>query len=295
LFVVGVLGCVPAQPTAFTPAPSPAAQPSPTPVQRSGSQQEVILATTTSTQDSGLLDVLLPIFEARTGYHVKPISVGTGAALALGARGEADVVLVHAPESERRWMADGYGTQRLLVMHNDFVILGPPSDPAGIKGQASVSVALQRVAQRGAAWVSRDDNSGTHQLEQQLWRAAGLAPAGQPWFIAAGQGMGATLVIADQKDAYTLSDRGTFLARRGSLRLEIMVSGDQHLLNVYHVMPVNAARFPALPINAPGGQAFARFLVSPEAQAIIADFGKDRFGEPLFFPDAGKSEEELGP
>lgn len=264
------------------------------PRQPTEGEREVILATTTSTQDSGLLDVLVPAFEARSGYRVKPVSVGTGAALELGARGEADVVLVHAPEAERAWMAAGSGMDRRLVMHNDFVIVGPPSDPAGIKGMQSAAAALQRVAAAEATWISRDDDSGTHQRETRLWEEAGLNPDGSAWRLASGQGMGATLTLADQKEAYTLSDRGTYLGRRESLRLEIMVAGDASLLNLYHVMPVNPARFPAGAINAAGGEAFADFLVSGEAQELIADFGRERYGQPLFVPDGGKTEAELG-
>lgn len=176
----------------------------------------VILATTTSVQDSGLLDVLVPLFEERTGYRVKPIAVGTGAALAMAARGEVDVVLVHAPEAEREFMAQGYGSERLLVMHNDFVILGPPDDPAGIRGLRSAVDALRKIAAAQATWISRDDGSGTDQLEKRLWREAGLSPKGAPWYITSGQGMGATLTLIDQKRASTLSDRGTFLAYGGA-------------------------------------------------------------------------------
>lgn len=265
------------------------------PVPRSGSDRAVILATTTSTQDSGLLDVLVPLFEKQTGYPVKTISVGTGAALALGARGEADVVLVHAPAAEEQWMAQGNGTERLLVMHNDFVIVGPPSDPAGIRGMPLALTALQRVAEKPAAWVSRDDSSGTDQLEKQLWKDAGLDPKGQPWYVTSGQGMGATLTLADQKDAYTISDRATYLARQTTLQAQILVQGDKPLLNVYHVMPVNPAKFPNVPINAAGGKAFADFLVAPDTQQLIGSFGKDRFGQALFVPDAGKREDEVGP
>jgi tungstate transport system substrate-binding protein len=290
-----LVGCaVPAAPPGGAVEPSAARPgPTPTPVARSGDSREVILATTTSTQDSGLLDVLVPRFERQTGYRVKVISVGTGAALALGARGEADVVLVHAPEAERRWLAEGNGTERLLVMHNDFLIVGPPGDPAGIAGGRSALDALRRIAERRATWVSRDDGSGTDQLEKRLWREAGLSPEGQPWRLVSGQGMGATLLLADQKQAYTLSDRATYLARRGALQLRALVEGDPRLLNLYHVLPVNPAKFPAGRVNAEGGRAFAHFLVGPEAQRVIGEFGRDRYGEPLFFPDAGKTEEEL--
>jgi tungstate transport system substrate-binding protein len=220
--------------------------------------------------------------------------VGTGAALALGARGEADVVLVHAPEAEERWMADGNGTARLLVMHNDFVIVGPPSDPAGIKGERSAIGALTAIAARQAAWVSRDEGSGTDQLEKRLWQDAGLSPKGQRWYIASGQGMGPTLTMADQKDAYTLTDRATYLARKGSLQSAVLVEGDSRLLNIYHVMPVNPAKFPGINLNVEGGKAFAVCRVRPGAQEVIGDFGKSQYGQPLFFADAGTSEAELG-
>ncbi len=248
--------------------------------------EQVILATTTSTQDSGLLDVLVPAFERQTGFQVKTIAVGTGQALALGARGEADVVLVHAPAAEEEWMKEGNGTERLLVMHNDFVIVGPADDPARINGLSVAEDAFRKIAAAGATFISRGDSSGTHQKELELWQAASLSPKGQPWYVEAGQGMGATLTIADQKRAYTLTDRGTYLARRSSLQLAILVEGAPALRNVYHVMPVNPQKFPK--VNAAGGQAFADFLVAPETQAVIATFGKDQFGQPLFYPDAGQ-------
>jgi tungstate transport system substrate-binding protein len=250
--------------------------------------RDVILATTTSTQDSGLLDVLVPMFEKQEGWRVKTVSVGTGAALALGARGDADVVLVHAPTLEEQWMANGNGTERLLVMHNDFVLVGPPPDPAVVRDEADVLVALRKIADRKATWMSRDDRSGTDVLEKSLWKEAGLNPAGQTWYLTSGQGMGGTLTIADQKDGYTLSDRATYLAQRNRLRLQILVQRDRRLLNVYHVMPVSPAKFSR--VNAAGGRAFARFLVAPQTQKVIGAFGRDRYGEPLFIPDAGKPE-----
>ncbi len=296
LLLVLLLGCTPAATTALsaTAAPESAAKPQLTPIPRSGSNAEVILATTTSTQDSGLLDVLVPLFEEQTGYHVKTVSVGTGTALALGARGDADVVLVHAPASEQRWMAEGNGTERLLVMHNDFVLLGPPQDPAGIRGETSAVAALKKIAAQKAPWVSRDDNSGTDQLEKQLWKDAGLEPQGQSWYITSGQGMGATLTLADQKNAYTIGDRATYLARKGTLQMQVMVEGDKPLLNIYHVMPVNPAKFPDVKVNAAGGKAFADFLVAPSTQKVIASFGEDKYGQALFFPDAGKADGEVG-
>jgi tungstate transport system substrate-binding protein len=253
--------------------------------------RDVILATTTSTQDSGLLDVLVPMFEKQEGWRVKTVSVGTGAALALGARGDADVVLVHAPTLEEQWMANGNGTERLLVMHNDFVLVGPPPDPAVVRGEADVLVALRKIADRKATWISRDDRSGTDVLEKGLWKETGLNPAGHAWYLTSGQGMGGTLTIADQKDAYTLSDRATYLAQRNRLRLQILVQRDRLLLNVYHVMPVNPARFSR--VNAAGGRALARFLVAPQTQQVIGAFGRDRYGEPLFIPDAGKPEDQF--
>lgn len=255
-------------------------------------REDLILATTTSTQDSGLLDVLVPLFEHQTGYRVKPIAVGSGQALALGARGEADVLLVHAPEAERAWVARGYGTERLLVMHNDFVLVGPPEDPAQVRGHTQVAAALRRIAEERAPFISRGDESGTHQLERALWQAAGLEPRGQSWHVEAGQGMGATLNIANERRAYTLADRGTYLARRGTLQLDVVLEGAPELLNVYHVLVVDPARFPR--VNALGGRAFAAFLVSREAQDVLASFGVERYGQPLFVADAGKREEQLG-
>jgi tungstate transport system substrate-binding protein len=271
-----------------------AAAPSPTPVPRTGGEREVILATTTSTQDSGLLDVLVPMFQQQSGYQVKTISIGSGAALALGARGEADVVLVHAPAAEVQWMAQGNGTERLLVMHNDFLVVGPNADPARIKGQSAALPALKQVADAHAPFVSRGDNSGTHQIELSLWQRAAINPKGQPWYIESGTGMGQTLTIADQREAYTIADRATWLAFSRRTELPIMVEGDPVLLNVYHVMPVNPDKFPSVPINTAGGKAFADFMVAPETQRMIGEFGRDRFGQPLFVPDAGKSEAEVG-
>ncbi len=252
--------------------------------------QAVILSTTTSTQDSGLLDVLVPLFEKKTGYTVKTISVGTGQALALAAKGEADVCLVHAPDSEKKYVADGLLVNRRLVMHNDFLIVGPAGDPAKIRGMASAVEAFRRLAEAKATFVSRGDNSGTHQLEKKLWQEAKLEPAGA-WYLQAGQGMGATLGIASEKQAYTLTDRGTFLAFQKRVQLVPLVEKDRVLLNIYSVLEPNAAKFPRT--NVAGGKAFADFMVAKETQEIIRTFGVDKFGEPLFFPDAGKREESL--
>ena len=252
--------------------------------------QAVILSTTTSTQDSGLLDVLVPLFEKKTGYTVKTISVGTGQALALGAKGEADVCLVHAPDSEKKYVADGLLVNRRLVMHNDFLIVGPAGDPAKIQGMASAVDAMRRLAEAKATFVSRGDNSGTHQLEKKLWQEAKVEPAGA-WYLQAGQGMGATLGIASEKQGYTVTDRATFLAFKKRVQLVPLVERDRILLNIYSVLEPNPAKFPRL--NAAGGKAFADFMVSKETQEIIRTYGVDKFGEPLFFPDAGKREESL--
>ena len=250
----------------------------------------VLLATTTSTQDSGLLDVLVPLFEKQTGYVVKTISVGSGQAIALGRRGEADVLLVHSPDDEQKLVADGFGVNRRIVMHNDFVVLGPPTDPARLKGAASTAEALRKIAAAGATFLSRGDGSGTHARERALWKAAALAPEGKPWYQQTGLGMGETLNVAGEKAAYTLSDRGTWLARRKAraLALEIVVEGEPGLQNVYHVIEVSPARWPK--VNAAGGKAFADFMVGREAQGIVKTFGVEKLGAPLFFPDAGKPE-----
>ncbi|MDI6632023.1 MAG: substrate-binding domain-containing protein [Thermoanaerobacteraceae bacterium] len=251
--------------------------------------KDVILATTTSTVDTGLLDVLVPRFEEQTGYNVKTIAVGTGQALAMGERGEADVLLVHAPAAERKLVDAGIGVNYRLVMHNDFIIVGPPEDPAGIKGKPSVE-AFRAIAGTKAVFVSRGDDSGTHKKELAVWKEAGITPAGN-WYQESGQGMGATLLMASEKRAYTLTDRGTYLAQRANLRLAILSEGDRSLLNIYHVMQVNPEKFAK--VNAEGARAFVEFMVAPETQGIIADFGRDRFGGPLFIPDAGKTMEDL--
>jgi len=248
---------------------------------------QIILATTTSTRDAGLLDSLLPVFERRTGYTVKVIAVGSGQALAMGRRGDADVVLSHAPEAERALVDSGYFVSRRLVMHNDFLFVGPPGDPAGLRGMTDPVAALQRIAQREASFVSRGDQSGTHQMEQKLWRVAGIRPPGAGgWYTESGHGMGETLQMTDQKRAYTITDRATYLAWRDKLQLVPVVEGDPRLYNVYHVLELNPKNAPR--INLAGGRAFADFLVSPEAQALIGEFGKTRFGQSLFVPDAGK-------
>jgi tungstate transport system substrate-binding protein len=257
-----------------------------------GGGKEIILATTTSTQDTGLLDVLVPKFKEETGYNVKVVAVGSGEALAMADRGDADAVLAHAPSSEQALVDKGSVINRQLVMHNDFVIVGPAGDPAGIKGAKSAVEALTTIAAQKAPFISRGDNSGTDQLEKSLWKKANLSPAGESWYEETGQGMGATLQITNQRGAYTISDRGTYLAQSSNLDLEVLVEGDPVLLNIYHVMQVNPEQFSR--VNAKGGQAFVEFMVSADTQKIIGDFGVDKFGQPLFTPDAGKSESELG-
>jgi tungstate transport system substrate-binding protein len=250
----------------------------------------LILATTTSTQDSGLLDVLVPAFGNEADRQVKTVAVGSGEAIELGSRGEADVLLVHSPDDEEEFMASGKGGTRRLVMHNDFVVVGPPDDPAGIRGMSSTA-ALERIAQNAEApFISRGDDSGTHALELKLWDEAGMRPAGS-WYQETGQGMGATLRIADQKRAYTVADRGTYLSTEDSTDLDVLVTGEPRLLNVYHVIDVDPGAGPR--VNAAGGRAFADWIVSPAAQRMIGAFGRKEFGRPLFVPDAGKTEEQV--
>jgi len=245
---------------------------------------DVILATTTSTQDSGLLDVLIPLFEAETGYKVKTVAVGTGQALKMGEEGNADVLLVHAPKSEEEFMANGFGKDRVPVMHNDFIIVGPESDPAGIKDIISVLDAMKAIYNAGSLFVSRGDDSGTNKKELDLWSKAEIDSQGQSWYLESGQGMGATLTIASEKGAYTLTDRGTFLAQKENLNLVIILEGDPPLLNPYHVITVNPEKWPKA--NYDGAIAFYNFLTMPETQKVISEFGVEQFGEPLFFPDA---------
>ena len=257
------------------------------------SNPNLILATTTSTQDSGLLDVLIPLFEAETGYTVQTVAVGSGQAMKMGEEGNADVLLVHAPASEVTFMEGGYGKDRALVMHNDFIIVGPAADPADIKGLAVVD-ALNALSAGNATFVSRGDDSGTHKAELTLWKKAEFDPkaAAPAWYLESGQGMGATLTIASEKSAYTLTDRATYLANKSNLQLEILVEGDRSLLNVYHVITVNSDKWPK--VNYDGAIAFLKFMTEPSTQDVIGQFGVDKFGQPLFYPDADKTDAELG-
>jgi tungstate transport system substrate-binding protein len=255
-------------------------------------QKTVILATTTSTQDSGLLDVLLPIFEKKTGYFVKTIAVGSGQAMAMGQKGEADVLLVHSPEAEKKFIAEGHGINRRIIMHNDYIIVGPSEDPGRIRGTKSSSESFKKIASANVLFLSRGDNSGTHSKEKTIWKTSGVNPEGQKWYQQTGLGMGQTLNVTAEKKGYTLADRGTYLALKKNLSLDILVEGDAILLNIYHVIEVNPAKWPK--VNSAGAKAFANFMVSKETQEIIKTFGVEKFGSPLFFPDAGKKEEELG-
>jgi len=240
------------------------------------------LASTTSTLDSGLFDALIPPFEKKFDCAVKVIAVGTGQAMRLARDGNADVLLVHDREAEEKFVAEGFGVERLDVMHNDFVLVGPAGDPARGRG-LPVAAALARVAAAGAVFVSRGDDSGTHKKELWLWRHAEVHPSGT-WYMESGSGMEATLRIANEKRAYCLVDRGTWLAHHREIdALAVLVEGDAQLFNPYSVIVVSAAKFPWL--NAKLANRFAEYIRSPEGQAIIRDFGKDRFGGALFFPD----------
>lgn len=253
----------------------------PAAAQRAGS--DIILATTTSTQDSGLLDSLLPMFTRQTGIGVKPIAVGTGAALEMARRGDADAVLVHAPDAERDYVASGDITAGRRIMYNDFLVIGPAADPAGVRGSQDAVTAMRAIAERGS-FVSRGDGSGTEKKEMELWQAAGVSPASIAKREETGQGMGATLLVADARQTYTLTDRGTWLAFKDKLTLVPLVQGDARLRNIYHAYAVNPGKHP----TAKRSEAlrFVRFLTEPQVQAWIGRFGAQKYGEPLFIPDA---------
>jgi tungstate transport system substrate-binding protein len=257
------------------------------------------MASTTSTRDSGLMDILIPIFEQQTGYKMKPVYVGSGAAMKMGQEGNADVLLVHSPAAEVKFMSDGYGINRKLVMHNDYIIVGPLADAAGIKGMTSAVDALKKISDAQINFYSRGDNSGTDALEKSLWKKIGVSVADNStsnpkWYIEGGTGTGMLdlLRIASEKNGYTITDRSTYVANQKLLGLDILVQGDPVLLNIYHVIQVNPAKFTK--VNAEGAKAFSDFMVSDATQAIIAKYGVDKYGQALFFPDAGKTEAELG-
>lgn len=256
-------------------------------------EDELILATTTSLNDSGLLDQLVPIFEAEAEITVKIIAVGTGAALRMGVEGNADVLLTHAPASEQILVVDGDVTSRTLVAYNDFVIVGPLDDPAGVAGMTDVSAALGQIAAAGAVFASRGDDSGTHKKELSLWSDAGLSPStdSDGWYLDVGQGMSATLTVANQRAAYTLTDRGTYLAFSSDLEeLTPLVEGDPKLLNFYSVMEVDGGKGQ---INTVASAAFSRFLTRRDIQAMIGEYLLEDYGRPLFIPAAGDSEEAI--
>jgi tungstate transport system substrate-binding protein len=279
LFALALGACAPA-----TPAATEAAAPS---------NPNLILATTTSTQDSGLLDVLIPLFETETGYTVQTVAVGSGQAMQMGQEGNADVLLVHSPAAEKQFMTDRWGKDRTLVMHNDFIIVGPADDPAQIKG-LSATDAFKAIAIAQASFIARGDESGTSTKELGIWKKAELDPAAEKpaWYTETGQGMGATLTIASEKKGYTLTDRATFLANKDNLDLENLVEGDNSLLNVYHVITVNVEKWPK--VNYDGAKAFLEFITAPATQEVISQFGVDTYGQPLFYPDADKTDADLG-
>lgn len=253
-------------------------------------QEVIILATTTSTQDSGLLDVLVPIFEDHSGYFVKVIAVGTGQALRMGEEGNADVLLVHAPAAEKVLIDNGSAIDRELVMHNDFVIVGPAADPAGIGGSGDPYLAFSTISDSGSRFVSRGDDSGTHKKELEIWDESGIEPQNSE-YLESGSGMANTLRIASEKEAYTLTDRATYLSQRVTLDLDILVEGHATLLNLYHVMSVNPENWPL--VNNEGAQAWSEYLRSDATQEEIGLFGVEEFGQALFYPDAGKTEDDF--
>jgi tungstate transport system substrate-binding protein len=281
-----------AAPTEVPPIELPTNTPEPT----VPANPDLILATTTSTQDSGLLDVLVPMFEQQTGYKVQTVAVGSGAAMQMGQECNADVLLVHSPSAEKTFMDEGSGKDRELVMHNDFIIVGPAADPAAIKGLSSVD-AFKAIATAGdagkAVFIARGDKSGTSTKELGIWKSAEIDPvAAKPaWYLETGQGMGPSLTIASEKGGYTLTDRATYLANKDALQLDILAEGEKALLNIYHVITVNPDKCPK--VNQDGATAFKNFMIAPETQAAIGQFGVEKFGQPLFTPDAGKDETKL--
>jgi tungstate transport system substrate-binding protein len=277
-----------AQPSTTTEETAPTEEPDAAEEPTSGeaNSDSITLATTTSTYDSGLLDAILPTFEEETGMTVEVVAVGTGQALALGEQGDADVLLVHARAREDAFMEAGHGVRREDVMYNDFVIVGPEADPAGITGMESATEALTAIATAEATFVSRGDDSGTHTKELSIWENAGIEPSGD-WYQAIGQGMGATLTFANEEQAYTLSDRATYLARTledDGFEIKILVEGDPILFNPYGVMAVNPDKNEL--INAEGANEFIEWIISVPVQEMITEFGVDQFGSPLFTPDS---------
>ena len=283
-------------PDAYTrPATTPPEVKPTTPAVPKPSNPELILSSTTSVRDTGLMDVLLPMFEAQTGYKVKPIYNGSGQAIALAQAGGADVVIVHSPSLELPFMASGAGINRTLIAHNDYIVLGTPSDPAKIAGLTSAAEAFKKIAAAKSPFYSRGDGSGTDTKEKSIWKSASVNQTGQPWYFEANLGMGDLLRVTSEKEAYTLSDRATYLANKSTISLDIMVQGDPTLLNIYHVIEVSPDKFgTSIKINNAGARAFRRFLIDPKTQEVIGKFGLDKYGQALFVPDAGKTEASLG-
>ncbi len=273
LLVVSILTGCQSQPSSVPSGAAATVQPA----------RKLILATTTSTYDSGLLDAILPDFTRKTGIQVDVVAVGTGQALKLGQAKDADVLLVHARDREEKFVAEGYAPFRKDVMYNDFVILGPREDPAGIRGMKDAAAAFKKIAEARAPFISRGDESGTHMKEKAIWEKAGITPQGD-WYMSAGQGMGAVLTMANEEQAYTLSDRATYLARRQNLDLDILVEGDPILFNQYGVLPVTQDQ--AHQDTFAAAMAFVEWITSPETQRQIAQFGRDQYGQQLFHPNA---------
>lgn len=283
----------PTQATIATEAPTQVPTAVPATEKPAPTNPALILATTTSTQDSGLLDVLIPLFEAETGYTVQTVAVGSGQAMEMGQQGNADVLLVHSPAAEKQFMTDGWGKDRALIMHNDFIIVGPAEDPAQIKG-LSAGDAFKAIAAAETTFVARADKSGTSTKELGIWKKVELDPATTKpaWYIETGQGMGPSLTITSEKAGYTLTDRATFLANKANLQLEILVEGDNSLLNVYHVITVNPDKWPK--VNYDGAMVFLKFMTEASTQEEVGKFGVEKFGQQLFIPDADKTDADLG-
>ena len=285
VLIVGMVACTPAE---KAPEVTPPAEETPV-VEEVEDNGTIILSTTTSTEDSGLLGFLLPKFTEETGIEVKTVAVGTGQALENGRNGEADVLLVHAKDAEMEFLEEGAGTERRDVMYNDFVLVGPTDDPIGVKENSpeDIKMALKSISEKEAEFVSRGDDSGTHKKELKIWEAAGITPSGA-WYIEAGSGMGDVLKMADEKQAYTITDRATYLSMKDDLDLEIVTEGDENLLNQYGIIPVNPEVLgdDSDRINNEGAIKFMEWMTSEKGQALIKEFGVEEYGEPLFIPNA---------
>lgn len=254
-------------------------------------RKTVLLATGTSIMDSGLLDDLTAAFEKKSGYLLRPLAIGSGQAMAMGERGEVDVLFVHDPASERQFITAGHGINRRLVMHNDYYLVGPPDDPAGVARAGSIAESFRRIAAAGALFISRGDHSGNDRLEKALWREVGLNPESARWYQETGLGMGHTLQLAADKKGYALVDRATYFAFLGKVNLRLYVKGGKGLVNLYHVIEVNPSRWPK--VNRAGARAFSEFLLSDDFQRLAENFGRSKYGETLFHAGRGKKEEDF--